>query len=61
LCAFAAAASANIEIPGAEQLLAGGAQIAEFRVLGTSVEILAVCEKCAPRARGESEKKTEHK
>ena len=41
----------DIEIPGAEQLLAGRANIGDFRVLGTSVEILAVCEKCG-RARG---------
>ncbi|HEY5339655.1 MAG TPA: transcriptional repressor [Candidatus Aquilonibacter sp.] len=47
----------DIEIPGAEQLLAGGAQIGEFRVLGTSVEILAVCEKCA-RARSRRTRKT---
>ncbi len=47
----------DIDIPGAEQLLAGRATIGQFRVLGTSVEILAVCDKCA-RARGRRTKKT---
>jgi Fur family transcriptional regulator, peroxide stress response regulator len=41
----------DVDIPGAEQLLDGRTSIGEFRVLGTSVEILAVCEKCGrPRA-----------
>jgi len=47
----------DIEIPGAEQLLAGRTNIGEFRVLGTSVEILAVCEKCAARERAADPKK----
>jgi Fur family peroxide stress response transcriptional regulator len=49
----------DIEIPNAEQLLEGREHIGEFRVLGTSVEILAVCEKCG-RARGQRTRKTEH-
>jgi Fur family peroxide stress response transcriptional regulator len=47
----------DVDIPGAEQLLAGRANIGEFRVLGTSVEILAVCEKCG-RTRGRRTNKT---
>lgn len=47
----------DVEIPQAEHLLAGRASIGEFRVLGTSVEILAVCEKCG-RARGQRTNKT---
>jgi Fur family peroxide stress response transcriptional regulator len=47
----------DVDIPGAEALLAGRANIGEFRVLGTSVEILAVCEKCG-RARGRRTKTT---
>jgi Fur family transcriptional regulator, peroxide stress response regulator len=46
----------DVDIPGAEQLLAGRASIGDFHVLGTSVEILAVCEKCA-RARAQRTKK----
>ena len=47
----------DVDLPAAEQLLAGRENIGEFRVLGTSVEILAVCEKCG-RARGRRTKKT---
>jgi Fur family peroxide stress response transcriptional regulator len=36
----------DIEIPQAQQLLEGREHIGEFRVLGTSVEILAVCDTC---------------
>ena len=49
----------DIEIPEAGQLLGGRANIGEFRVLGASVEILAVCEKCA-RTRGRTRKITAH-
>lgn len=36
----------DIEIPGAEDLLEGRDVIGGFQVLGTSVEILAICEDC---------------
>jgi Fur family peroxide stress response transcriptional regulator len=36
----------DIEIPGAEDLLEGRDVIGDFQVLGTSVEILAICEDC---------------
>ncbi len=51
----------DIEIPEAEQLLAGRANIGEFRVLGTAIEILAVCEKCARAREPRARKKAEHK
>jgi len=47
----------DIEVPGADQLLDGRDRIGEFHVLGTSVEILAVCEKCG-RARGQRTRKS---
>jgi len=46
----------DVEIPSADQLLEGRTTIGDFRVLGTSVEILAVCEKCR-RARGRRTRK----
>jgi Fur family peroxide stress response transcriptional regulator len=36
----------DIEIPGVEHLLKGRAVIGEFRVFGTSVEVLAICQAC---------------
>jgi Fur family peroxide stress response transcriptional regulator len=42
----------DIEIPNADALLEGREEFGEFRVLGASVEILAVCEKCG-RTRGQ--------
>lgn len=50
----------DIEIPGADQLLDGRETIGNFQVLGTSVEILAVCEKCG-RARGQRTRKSANK
>jgi len=37
----------DVEIPEAQSLLEGRENIGDFRVLGTSVEILAVCGACA--------------
>jgi Fe2+ or Zn2+ uptake regulation protein len=42
----------DIEIPNADQILEGREAFGEFRVLGASIEILAVCEKCG-RPRGQ--------
>jgi Fur family peroxide stress response transcriptional regulator len=37
---------ADVEMPEAERLLEGRETIGQFRVLGTAVEILALCKKC---------------
>jgi Fur family transcriptional regulator, peroxide stress response regulator len=36
----------DIELPDADRVLGGREQIGDFRVLGTSVEILAACNEC---------------
>lgn len=36
----------DIELPDAERVLGGRERIGDFQVLGTSVEILAVCNEC---------------
>jgi Fur family peroxide stress response transcriptional regulator len=49
----------DIEIPSLDRLLAGRSELGEFTVLGSSLEIHALCEDCgAKRARAKRARKT---
>jgi Fur family peroxide stress response transcriptional regulator len=39
----------DIEIPELDRMLEGRAGLGEFRLLGSSLEVQALCERCAPR------------
>jgi Fur family peroxide stress response transcriptional regulator len=43
----------DIEIPRLDRLLAGASELGEFTVLGSSLEIAALCEECGAKRAGE--------
>jgi Fur family peroxide stress response transcriptional regulator len=49
----------DIEIPQLDRLLAGRSELGEFKVLGASLEIHALCENCAAAAK--SKRKTQQR
>jgi Fe2+ or Zn2+ uptake regulation protein len=47
----------DIEIPHLDRLLAGRSELGEFTVIGSSLEIHALCDDCARQAKASRTKK----